>query len=238
MTAIIVTDIKKSHFYGIQADEVTDTSGRQQLGISIRYEKEGKAVEKLIASVECKSVTGFAICSKILSELQRVGLDPKRCRVQVYDGAGSMSGHLRACQAKFSGVVPAARFYHYASHQLNLAFTKACAVKSVQCMLSDLQALGIFFKYSPERQCCLETYTAVLNQGRIQNGKSKICSLKLKLLSATHWVERHIAISDFVKIYEAIIYYLEVISGQSPLPSIDQQSEVGIVHQWRSYGRG
>ena len=223
LTATIVREIKNSHFYGIQADEVMDVSGREQLGISVRYEKEGEAVEILIAFVECKSVTGSAISSKILSELQRVGLDPKRCRAQTYDGAGSLSGHLNGCQAKFR-VVPEARYYHCATHQLNLALTKACAVTSVQCMLSDLHALGIFFKYSPKRQRCLQTCTTVLNRDRKQNGKSEICSLKLKLLSATRWVERHTAISDFIKIYEAIIYCLEVICGQSPFPSIDQQS--------------
>ena len=97
-------------------------------------------------------------------------------------------------------------------------------------MLFDLQALGVFFKYSPKRQRCLETCTAVLNLDRKQKGKLEICSLTLKLLSATRWVERHIAISDFIKIYEATIYCLEVICGQSPVPSIDQQSEARMAH--------
>ena len=90
--------------------------------------------------------------------------------------------------------------------------------------------LGVFFKYSPKRQRCIETCTAAPNLDRKQNGKSEICSLKLKLLSVTRWVERHIAISDFIKIYEAIIYCLEAICGQSPVPSIDQQSEAGMAH--------
>ena len=131
LTATIVREIKKSHFYGIQADEVTDLSGRKQLSILVRYEKEGEAVEKLIAFVEFKSVTGSSISSKILSELQRVVLDPKRCRAQTCDGVGSMSGHLNGCQAKLRQVVPEARYFHCSSHQLNLALTKACAVKSV-----------------------------------------------------------------------------------------------------------
>ena len=97
-------------------------------------------------------------------------------------------------------------------------------------MLCDLQALGVFVKYSFKRQRCLETFTAVLNLDRKQNGKSEICSLKLKLLSATRWVERHTAISDFIKIYEAIIYRLEVICGQSTVSSIDQQSGAGMAH--------
>ena len=139
-----------------------------------------------------------------------------------------MSGHLNGCQANFREVVPEARYFHCASHQLNLALTKASAVKFVQCMLSNLQALGVLFKYFPKKQRCLETCTAVLNLDRKQNGLSEICSLKLKLLSATRWDECHTAISDFIKIYEAGIYCLEVICGQSPVPTIDQQSEAGM----------
>ena len=141
---------------------------RPEFGISLRYADSGEAVEKLISFVECKSVTGSAICNKILSELKGVGLDPKNCRVQAYDGTGSMSGRLNGCQAKLAEVVPEAQYCHCASHQLNLALTKACSVKAIQCMLSDLQALGIFFKYSPKRQRCLETCTACLNYRREQ----------------------------------------------------------------------
>ena len=53
--------------------------------------------------------------------------------------------------------------------------------------------------------------------------------MKLKLLSATRWVERHTAIFDFIiTIHEAVIYCLEVISGQPPPPSADYQLEAGI----------
>ena len=152
----IVDDVKHSHFYGIQADEVTDVSGWEQLGLSIRYVKEGAALEKHVSFVDCKSVTGVAICGKIMSELKQIGLDPNNCRAQVYNGAGTMSGYLNGCRAKFSEQVPAARYYHCASHQLNLALTKACSLKSVQCMLSELQSIGIYFKYSPKRQRCFE----------------------------------------------------------------------------------
>jgi hypothetical protein len=230
LIATIIKQVKESHFYGIQADEVSDVSGWEQLGLSIRYGKDGEAVEKLISFSQCKSVTGVAICNKIVSELQRVGLDPKLCRAQAYDGAGSMSGHLNGCQAKFAQVVPRAQYFHCASHQLNLALTKACSLKPIQCMLSDMKSLGIFFKYSPKRQRCLETCTAIVNHERQQNNKPEIPKLKLKLLSATRWVERHTALHDFIKIYEAVIFCLEVVSGHSPVPSTEQQSDAGISH--------
>ena len=67
-----------------------------------------------------------------MSELKRIGLDPNNCRAQAYDGAGSVSGYLNGYKSKFSEQVPAPRYYHCASHQLNLALTKACSLQSVQ----------------------------------------------------------------------------------------------------------
>ena len=152
LVSLIIKDVKASQFFGVQADEVTDVSGWEQLGISVRYVKNGEAMEKLVSFVECKSVTGDALCTKLISVLKDIGLDPKSCRAQAFDGAGAMSGHLNGCQAKFKEHVPEATYFHCASHQLNLALTKTCSVKPVQCMLADLQALWIFFKYSPKCQ--------------------------------------------------------------------------------------
>ena len=164
----IVANVKASHYFGIQADEVADVSGWEQLGVSVRYVKDGESVEHHIPFIECMSTTGEAICGKIMDELKKLKIDVKNCRAQSYDGAGAMSGHLNGCQTRFREIVPQAMYYHCSSHQLNLALTKACSVQPVQCMLADLKALGIFFKYSPKRQRCLETCTACLNARLLQ----------------------------------------------------------------------
>ena len=150
LLAHIVSGVKGSHYYGIQADEVADVSGFEQLGISVRYMKDGQSIEQHVAFIECQSTTGKAICGKIVEELKRLQIDIRNCRAQSYDGAGAMSGHLNGCQALLRNIVPQAAFYHCSSHQLNLALSKACSVKQVQCMLADLKSLGIFFKYSPK----------------------------------------------------------------------------------------
>ena len=227
LLAQIVADVKKSHFYGIQADEVADVSGMEQLGLSVQYVKDGESIEQHIAFLECQSTTGKAICSKIVDELGRLQIDVKFCRAQAYDGAGAMSGHLNGCQALFKEIVPEAAYYHCSSHQLNLTLSKACGVKPIQCMLADFKALGIFIKFSPKRQWCLETCTACLNHDLKAEGKPLIPELKLKLLSATRWVERHTAVSDFCSIYEAVIYCLQVLSRAVEPPS-EEQSKAGV----------
>ena len=92
--AKIITDVKASRFFGLEADEVTDTSGWEQLGLALRYIKDNEPVERLVSYIACESVRGAVICNKILDALVSFGIDAKLCRAQGYDGAGSMSGHL------------------------------------------------------------------------------------------------------------------------------------------------
>ena len=97
----ILDNVKANRFFGLEADEVADTSGWEQLGLVLRYVKDNKPVVRLVSFIACKSVTGAAICTTILDALATFGLDATLCRAQSYDGAGSMSGHLNGCQAKF-----------------------------------------------------------------------------------------------------------------------------------------
>ena len=80
------------------ADEVTNISGWEQLGVALHYIKNNVAHEKLVEFVACDSITGRDISMNLMSLLQRVGLDPHCCRAQTYDGTGSMSGRLNGCQ--------------------------------------------------------------------------------------------------------------------------------------------
>ena len=157
----IVDNVKSSPFFAVLADEVRDVSGWEQLAVSLRYMKDNKAEEKLIKFIACSSGTGSSICAEIRNALKKLGLDETCCGAQAYDGAGAMSGHLNGCQKNFRDHVPRAQYYHCCSHKLNLALTKSCNVSEVHCMLSDLKAVGLFFKYSPKRQ---RTWSRVLNK--------------------------------------------------------------------------
>lgn len=148
--AEIVHDIQSqsndiSSFYGIQADEVTDISNWEQLGIVFRYIKNKEPVERLLEFVDCESVTGENICAVILKVIRSHGLQPNLCRAQMYDGAGNMAGQLRGCASRFLKEVPQATYYHCASHQLNLAISKTTKVNEIQSMLSVLTSVGLFY---------------------------------------------------------------------------------------------
>ena len=56
---VIVQQIKDSGgFYGIQADEVTDVSNWEQLGLVVRYVHDGKAVERFVDYIKCSKLQG------------------------------------------------------------------------------------------------------------------------------------------------------------------------------------
>lgn len=138
------------NYFAIEADEIRDISNLEQLGIAVRYIKNNCAVERILQYVDCESTTGEHICNAIVKCLQDCGLEVKMCRAQTYDGAGNMSGRLKGCRTLFLNFAPRAHYFHCASHILNLALSQSCAQVEVQCMMSTVKEVALFFKYSPK----------------------------------------------------------------------------------------
>ena len=89
--------------------------------------------------IQCEGCTGREVCDKIVQALSNLGLDPKMCRVQAYDGAGAMSGGHNGCAKLFQDVSPRAIYFHCASHELNLALSHASKVTKIVNMVSALK---------------------------------------------------------------------------------------------------
>ena len=81
-------------FFGLQADEVTDISNWEKLGIIVRYVNDRKPEERLLAFVDCESVTGEKICERVVDTLKQVNLQPQLCPAQTYDGASNMAARV------------------------------------------------------------------------------------------------------------------------------------------------
>lgn len=124
LRAELLRDIKDSHYYAVLADKVTDVSGWEQLGVAIRFIKNGVAKEKLMKFVECKSIRGENLSRLLFDILISMGLDPQLSRAQGHDGEANMSGQFNGCQAVFKQTAPLASYFHCGSHQLNLVLTK------------------------------------------------------------------------------------------------------------------
>ena len=218
----ILSEIKSQeghNFFAIEADEIRDISNWEQLGIAVRYIKNHNAVERILAYVDCESTTGESICNAIVQCLKDCGLDPLMCRAQTYDGAGNMRGRLKGCRTLFLNYAPKAQYFHCASHILNLSLSQSCTQLEVQCMMSTLKDVALFFKYSPKRQRLLESCIETVNSERISAGNSKINNQKVKLLCETRWVERHTSLEEFEEMYAGVIECLsKICDAQSRAP--------------------
>ena len=121
-------------------------------------------VEKLLEFVFYEAVTGLAICEKLVVCLTWLGLDPKLCRAQTYDGAGNMAGKTNGCAVHFQAINSRAHYYHCASHSLNLALCKVSKLLQIQTIMEDMKAVALF-KFSPKRnQCLLKALGAAVNE--------------------------------------------------------------------------
>ncbi|CAC5414251.1 unnamed protein product [Mytilus coruscus] len=156
---------------GYQCDEVSDACNWEQLGIVIRYLRDGSPVEKLLEFVQAEETTGSALCGLIVKALTDAGLDIQFCHAQTMDGAGNMSGKNLGCVAQFTRLSPRTVYHFCASHNLNLVLCKCCNVPEIQLMLDSLKQLGIFFKYSPKRSRCLEKAVDEINSNRDAQNK-------------------------------------------------------------------
>lgn len=131
----ITQQVKTSIFYGMEADEVKDSSNWEQLGLVLRYTQNGAPVKRIIEYIQCENCTGKEICKNIIQTLEKIGIDPKLCRAQTYDGAGNMAGSQNGCSKEFQKVSPRAPYYHCASHELNLALSHSCKIQLIQNMV-------------------------------------------------------------------------------------------------------
>ena len=141
--------------FSICADEVTDSSKKEQMSIYIRYcTKDGILVERNIAVVQVPSTKADALLNAILVVLKQFDLDPSRIYGQCYDGASNMSGEFNGLQQKLreSGAKHAVYVHCYA-HRLNLVIVDmAKTVPIIAKFFASIQALSVLVGASAKRQ--------------------------------------------------------------------------------------
>ncbi|GBN58436.1 hypothetical protein AVEN_35297-1 [Araneus ventricosus] len=97
----IVTNVRKSIFYFVLADETTDISQIDQFSLCVRYveDQSYKIKEDFLTFVPVYDVTGAGLANTVLETLLSLGVDLKKMRGQGYDGAATMRGQFRGVQA-------------------------------------------------------------------------------------------------------------------------------------------
>ena len=167
------------------ADQVTNTSYKEQSDLVLRYIIGNNVVEQLYEYLGCKSITGESACCEIVSILESAQFSVSDCRAQMYNGAGNMAGQQRGCTACFQRLAPKAPYFHCASHDLNIGLLKACDIRDKQCMLNVIRTVGILFKLSPKKQVLLQECVEYFNRSAVENGTKIMYLRKVNLLCDT-----------------------------------------------------
>ena len=128
-----------------------------------RYIKGNKPTERLLAYTDCESIRGEDIFRKLADVVSTSGIDLQLCQAQTYDGAGNMAGRTKGCQARFLEAYRLAKYYHCASHELNLALSHSCQQKEIHILMENPKKVGLFFQFSPKRERELEASVKDLN---------------------------------------------------------------------------
>ena len=202
----ILDRVRRAKLFSVVADEVTDSSNKEQLALALRYVDPGNLQirEDLVEFIECDTgVTGSTI---VTGFIQSSGLDPTKLRGQAYVGAGNMAGKTNGAAAIITRDYPLASYLHCASHSLNLAVVKSLEVQSVRNMIGIITRVSLFFHAHPERQRKLEEAVDSITPTSSVH--------KLKDLCRTRWVERIDALQRFKDLFSSVVSCFESISAE------------------------
>ena len=205
----ILISVKEAKYFSMIADEVTDSSNKEQLAVVLRYVNRADTCirEDLVSFLECSGgISGQALAEMLLDFLTKHGLDPTNLRGQAYDGAGNMAGRVNGTAARITSSFPLALYVHCASHCLNLAVVSSLEEVAVRNMIGIVNRVSTFFFAHPKRQRKLEE--------AIETTQPESSVRKLKDLCRTRWIERIDALQRFQQLLPSVVACMESIASE------------------------
>ncbi len=208
----IVSNISQSKYFGIIADETTDTSRKQQLSVCIRWvDSEYQIHEDFIGIYEVSTAANSEnLANIILDVLLRLGLDVHQMRGQCYDGASVMSGQISGVASRINSIEPKALYVHCTMHSLNLAVREATRCVSILRDTLDLTRETINFVHaSPKRTRILDDLK------KEESFKESRSHMSLRPLCPTRFTVRYNSLVSLEQNLMVVISALEEVSSTS-----------------------
>ncbi len=192
----LLASIKEAKFYSIICDETQDISGKEQLGLTVRWVDNSYSInEDLIGMYAVDQTNASTLIAVIKDCLVRCSLSLDNLHRQAYDGASNMTGRLSGVAKCMLDDNPKAHFVHCMAHCLNLCLqdvaSKCACVKEALSLTSDLANVVCA---SPKRLALFEKIQSEMALG----------SRRLKPLCTTRWTVRTGAINAILTNYSVI----------------------------------
>ena len=154
-TAVLRTisqSIQTCKFFSMMADEVTDSSNKEQVVVCFRsVDEHFEPLEEFIGLYEVDCIKSNTIVEISKDTMIRINLAVSDCRGQCYDGAANMAGIRNGVATQIRAEEPRAIYSHCYGHALNLA---ACDTvkknKILRDVLDSVFEISKLLKYSPK----------------------------------------------------------------------------------------
>ena len=202
-----LTEIRRSYWFAIIADEASDLSHNEHLSLSIRWIDDTYGVhEDTLGLVQLPDTKAQTLFSVIKDMLIRCSLPISQCRGQAFDGASNMSGIRNGVQALVKEEQSRALYVHCLAHSLNLCvqdITKKCVLR--RNVMDFMHNLIQLIKFSPKR---LYVFDSLRKNAAISGGEN---TPSLRTLCPTRWTVRHSAINSILLNYEVLLRTLEKV---------------------------
>lgn len=157
----ISLEVSEADFFPLQIDTTQDINVRDQCSVVIRYIRQNKVHERLIALIDCESTKGKAITDYVCEILKTMNIDVSKCIGTSTDGAANMQGQYSGFSLWLNKEVDGdlLNVWCYA-HILNLVMTDVTENNHFSINLFGiLNTCSTFFKKSFIRMQTLRKYS-------------------------------------------------------------------------------
>ncbi|XP_011402633.1 PREDICTED: zinc finger MYM-type protein 1-like [Amphimedon queenslandica] len=146
-------------YYALMADEVTDSSNREQFVICFHWvDSDSFSVnEDLIGFYQVDNITASTLFSSLKDVLLRLIISISKSCAQCYDGTSNMVGVRSGIASLIQREEPRAILVHCYGHSLQLAVSDTVKkIKTMADALDTTNEISKLLKYSPKRDTLYE----------------------------------------------------------------------------------
>lgn len=198
-----LTTLKLVDHFSLLADESTDESQREQLGLIARYKIKGVPgfKEEYLGLINLAATNAESITTAIENFMIAKNIDLINCLFLALDGTNTMSGDISGVQRRIRHLSPHSIYINCRNHRLALIFKhllkKYDILQDVDSLLISLWKL---FHYSPAKQQVFKD---------IQAEVYCVSILKTLKVSVTRWLSHGLACERVINRYQQLVETLD-----------------------------
>ena len=185
--------IQKACSFSIMADEVTDSSNKEQVVVCFRsVDEQFEPHEDFVGLYQVDSIDSRSIVKVLKDTILRLNLAMSNCRGQCYNGAANMAGIRNGVAAQICVEEPHAAYSHCYGHALNLAANNTVKKnKILSDVLDTVFEITKLLKFSPKRD-------ALFNKLKQETASG---TPGFRALCPTRWTVRAASLKSMIENY-------------------------------------